>query len=377
MPLREGDPGREAQPSTFSFGPFTLDRKARTLTRGGQSVPLTPKAFDLLVYLVERAGQVVTRAELLEALWPDAVVEEQNVNWNVGVLRKALGGEGDYIETSRGHGYRFVAPVIADAVRVEAPAAVEPLLSPTPAKPGSPRRTIALGAVLGLLFLGVVVYLLGRGAKPGGRNVALAQPRRSVAIVGFKNLSKRPEDEWLSTALSEMLGAELAAGGKIRLVPGDSVARSRAELMMAGTDALGPESPPRVAALLGSDMVVAGTYLALGEKPAAQLRFDVRLLDARTGEPAAVITESGGELELFGLVAEAGERLREAMGAGRLSAGDVARARATLPSNIEAAKLYAEGLGRLAQRVSAVDHRRELRRLEKLGQIKQVLAFPD
>src|SRR6185369_8180241 len=116
----------------------TLDRKARTLTRGGQSVPLTPKAFDLLVYLVERAGQVVTRAELLEALWPDAVVEEQNVNWNVGVLRKALGGEADYIETSRGHGYRFVAPVIADPVRGEAPAAVEPLLGPAPAKPGSP-----------------------------------------------------------------------------------------------------------------------------------------------------------------------------------------------------------------------------------------------
>ena len=70
-------PGSEA--AVFAFGPFVLDRDRRLLARNGRAVEITPKAFDLLVVLVERGGAVVTKDELMEALWPDTTVEEGNL----------------------------------------------------------------------------------------------------------------------------------------------------------------------------------------------------------------------------------------------------------------------------------------------------------
>src|SRR4029450_7979846 len=94
---------------------FRLDQAERLLIRGGQPVPLTPKAFDLLVYLVERHGRLVEKTTLLNALWPDTVVEEANVAYNIAALRKALGddrGDAQFIETVPTRGYRFVARVV-------------------------------------------------------------------------------------------------------------------------------------------------------------------------------------------------------------------------------------------------------------------------
>jgi DNA-binding winged helix-turn-helix (wHTH) protein len=111
--------GTEQAPS-YTFGPYRLDPAERLLSRGGTTLALTPKAFDLLVYLVERHGRLVEKNALMSALWPDTVVEEANVAYNIAALRKALGdGRGDakFIETVPTRGYRFVAPV------VEAPSA--------------------------------------------------------------------------------------------------------------------------------------------------------------------------------------------------------------------------------------------------------------
>jgi eukaryotic-like serine/threonine-protein kinase len=106
---------REAEGSPIhGFGPFRLDPRERLLTRDGQPVALTPKAFDLLVYLVERPGRLVEKQALMAALWPDAVVEEANLAYTVSALRKALGDGHDgeqIIQTVPTRGYRFVAPV--------------------------------------------------------------------------------------------------------------------------------------------------------------------------------------------------------------------------------------------------------------------------
>jgi DNA-binding winged helix-turn-helix (wHTH) protein/pimeloyl-ACP methyl ester carboxylesterase len=100
--------------SSYAFGPFHVDAAARVLTRGDQIVSLTPKAFDTLFVLVERAGHVVTRDELIERVWPDAFVEPNNLAQNVSALRRAL-AEDDadrvYIETVPKRGYRFVGTV--------------------------------------------------------------------------------------------------------------------------------------------------------------------------------------------------------------------------------------------------------------------------
>ncbi len=98
----------------LGFGPFRLDPRERLLLRDGRPVALTPKAFDLLVHLVQRPGNLVEKHELMAAIWPDTVVEETNLAYNVSALRKALGEGQDgeqFIQTVPTRGYRFVAPV--------------------------------------------------------------------------------------------------------------------------------------------------------------------------------------------------------------------------------------------------------------------------
>jgi DNA-binding winged helix-turn-helix (wHTH) protein/esterase/lipase len=102
--------------SAYRFGPFHLDVRERRLSRGGEVIPLRLKVFDTLLVLVENAGRLVTKQELLDTVWPETTVEENNLNHNVSVLRKALGEKAtgqQYIETVPRVGYRFAAPVDA------------------------------------------------------------------------------------------------------------------------------------------------------------------------------------------------------------------------------------------------------------------------
>jgi DNA-binding winged helix-turn-helix (wHTH) protein/pimeloyl-ACP methyl ester carboxylesterase len=98
----------------YRFGPFHLDVRERRLSRGPVVIPLRLKVFDTLRVLVEHAGRLVTKQELLDTVWPDTSVEENNLNHNVSVLRKALGDGAtgqQYIETVPRVGYRFAAAV--------------------------------------------------------------------------------------------------------------------------------------------------------------------------------------------------------------------------------------------------------------------------
>ena len=98
--------------STYRFGPFQLDARERRLSRGSDLIPLRLKVFDTLLVLVEHAGRLVTKQELLDTVWPGTAVEENNLNHNVSMLRKALGERAtgqQYIETVPRVGYRFVA----------------------------------------------------------------------------------------------------------------------------------------------------------------------------------------------------------------------------------------------------------------------------
>jgi DNA-binding winged helix-turn-helix (wHTH) protein/pimeloyl-ACP methyl ester carboxylesterase len=100
----------------YRFGPFHLDVRERRLSRGEDVIPLRLKVFDTLLVLVENAGRLVTKQELLDTVWPETTVEENNLNHNVSVLRKALGEKAtgqQYIETVPRVGYRFAAPVEA------------------------------------------------------------------------------------------------------------------------------------------------------------------------------------------------------------------------------------------------------------------------
>jgi Tol biopolymer transport system component/DNA-binding winged helix-turn-helix (wHTH) protein len=98
----------------YEFGPFRLDPVKRRLLRDGEPAPLTPKAFDTLLALVRQSGKTIEKDVLMQQVWPDAVVEENNLNQNISALRRALGDSRDesrYIATIPGLGYRFVAEV--------------------------------------------------------------------------------------------------------------------------------------------------------------------------------------------------------------------------------------------------------------------------
>jgi len=98
--------------AVYEFGGYRLDPRARVLSLRDRPIALAPKSFDLLLLLVERRGRVVARDELIRELWPDTVVEEANVTFQVSTVRKALGEDGSkWIETVPKHGYRFSGPV--------------------------------------------------------------------------------------------------------------------------------------------------------------------------------------------------------------------------------------------------------------------------
>jgi DNA-binding winged helix-turn-helix (wHTH) protein len=115
------------------FGPFRLDTEGRRLWRGEHETVLTPKALDLLIYLANHAGTVLSREQLLEALWPGTYVDDHALSVQIGEIRKALGDgarDSNYVETRHRRGYCFKADVQrGPPVAIEAPTPAVPLLA--------------------------------------------------------------------------------------------------------------------------------------------------------------------------------------------------------------------------------------------------------
>ena len=206
--------------------------------------------------------------------------------------------------------------------------------------------TIVLAVMVGLGTWEIRrIWERAASGRPSAESHVQARP--SVAIWGFKNLSSRPDTAWLSTALSETLTTELAAGEKLRTVPGENVARTRIDLALPDADSLASDTLKRVRSNLGTDFVVLGSYLDLGKEGGGQVRLDLRLQDTAKGETVATISETGTETQLLELVSHAGTRLREQLGVGEVSRVDSVGVRASIPSDPEAIRLYSQGLAKL------------------------------
>ena len=189
----------------------------------------------------------------------------------------------------------------------------------------------------------------GQSVATSGSTMAAPtiKARRSVAVLGFKNLSGKPDEAWISTALAEMLSTELAAGEQVRTIPGENVARMKADLALADADSFGKDSLAKIRNHLGTDLVVVGSYLSMGKTGGGKIRLDFRLQDAVAGETIASVSETGTENELLDLVSRSGTEIRRKLGIGQVSDSDTSGVRASLPSNGEAARLYSEGLAQL------------------------------
>jgi DNA-binding winged helix-turn-helix (wHTH) protein/TolB-like protein len=364
----------------YRFGELRIDALARTLRRDQEIVALNRRAFDVLLYFVQNPGRVLTRDELLKNVWPDTYVDENSLAQSISALRRALDekpGDNSYIVTLPGRGYQFVslvqviAPENLAIVPDAATAASHGVLFQQQIIRTSvvteekqqlsllgPRRrgVVRLVAALAIAVITVAViygwrrfHRAPRLANPAAISSTASShaPRRSVAVLGFRNLSGRPEESWISTALAEMLSTELEAGEKLRLVSGEDVARTKLDLPLADADSLSRNTLARLHENLDSDLIVLGSYTTLVEKSGTRIRLDLRLQDTVAGETIADVAVVGGEADLFDMVSQAGSRLRAKLGVEAVSPVEGVSVRASLPSNRDAARLYSEGLARL------------------------------
>src|SRR6266404_3136877 len=365
--------GTESCPQTRRFGVFEVDLRAAELRKRGVRIKLQEQPFRILSLLLEHPGEVVTREELREKLWPAQtfVDFDRSLNKAMTKLRSALADSAEsprYVETVPRHGYRFLATVYTDQEgaakkNAKAPAAdsevpgahaiTEGANAVSATEPSGLRRRVPLkrlylaAAVLLLVLTGGVAYLRMHPLTVLGGSSSVASPRRSVAVLGFKNLSGDAQEAWLSTALSDWLMTELTTGEQVRTISAESVARMKMELSLPDVDSLSRESLQRIRKNLGTDFVVVGAYATMGGKSEGQIRLDLRLQDTRSGETADAISETGTESHLLDLVSRAGEHMRQKLGVRAVTSEEAAEVAIALPSKSETAKLYSQGLTKL------------------------------
>jgi DNA-binding winged helix-turn-helix (wHTH) protein/tetratricopeptide (TPR) repeat protein len=349
----------------YRFGPFELNTGEESLARNGTRVKVQDLPYRLLVMLLERPGEIVTREEVRQRLWPENTFVEFDNSLGVAIrkVREALNDDAEaprYVETLPRRGYRFVAPVtVLDTVRSPEPpqptapatkeSSVSSSTSATETMSPPHGRKYWFAAALVLLFVGGAIYLFrSRPPRPpnGAGAVGTETPpriRRSVAVLGFRNLPGHLEDNWLSPAFTEMLNTELASGGALRMVPGEDIARVKRELPIADEDSLAKTSLERLRISSGADVVVLGSYTTLAGNGEKRIRLDVRVQDTLRGETTSEQSFTGSEENLFELASQAGQALRQSLGIRSASNEATLQARAALPSNQEAVRLYAEG----------------------------------
>jgi len=224
-PSATPDPGVEA--SVYEFGAFVLDEKERLLTRNGTAIPLTPKVFDILLLLVQNSGSLVSKDALLKKIWPDAFVDESNLNVNVATLRKALGErrtEPQYIETLPKLGYRFVAKVVRRGAN------------------GNPSH----GAATRPAFK-------RPEASPDESDI---KTFNSLAVLPFNNGSEDPNAEYLSDGLTESIINSLSHLKSLRVIGRNTIYRYKGKEV----------DPQKVGEELGVGSVLTGRILQLGDR---------------------------------------------------------------------------------------------------------------
>jgi DNA-binding winged helix-turn-helix (wHTH) protein/TolB-like protein/Flp pilus assembly protein TadD len=325
----------------YEFGPFHLDTIERQLFRDGRPVSLTPKAYETLLLLVERSGRVLTKDELMSAIWPDTFVEEANLAHNISMLRKALGEtleEQQYIQTIPRRGYRFTADVRQPekVEEEEDKAQAAPLLA---LKNDNPlrQRNAAFGPALfrrrsfRLTALAVGVLLLGIGitAVYGWRWRSGSTPRfRTLAVLPFKPLASTDRDESLELGMTDTLIRRLSGNGKISVRP-FSVVRK-----YSGLD----QDPVAAGEELKVDAVLDGYIQRAGD----QIRVTVRLVSVKDARQLWAGSFEEKFTNIFSLQDVVSHRVVEAL-ALKLNGEDTGRLTKHFTEDAEAYRLYLKG----------------------------------
>ena len=249
-----------ADPASYVFGDFFLDAEKRLL-RGsaGGTIPLTPKAFDTLHYLVSHSGKVIEKDELMSAIWPDTIVEENNLNKNISTLRRVLGenpSEHRFIATVPGKGYKFVAEVAETQNHLAETAGPAKTAN---ASAGTRFWFLAIAAIV-LVGLGLVAFYT-RSTAPSSGQI------NSVAVLPFFNSAGDPALDYIAEGLSENLIDRLSELPQLKVIARNSSFKYRDE----------NSDLQQIAQQLGVQAIITGKLMRRGD----DLSVRVELVDAR------------------------------------------------------------------------------------------------
>jgi DNA-binding winged helix-turn-helix (wHTH) protein/Tfp pilus assembly protein PilF len=268
-------------PAAYRFGPFVVDRVAYRVLHDGRPLDLTPKLLDLLLHLLDHAGNLVTKEALLDALWPDANVTDNALTQAVSELRQALGDDAaapEFIKTIARRGYRFVAPV---EVVVDAPAI---------------------------------------------QNAAVDE--RAIAVLDFTNVSGDADSAWLSAGIAETVSADLRALGRFHVVDrwrvNDAARRTHGSLH-------------DVAAALRVRLAVVGSF----QRNGARVRITARVVDVVSGDAVADAKVDGRLDDIFELQDQVAAQFAKELGVAAARSSAQPRSRET--ASLEAYRAGMEG----------------------------------
>ena len=256
----------------FAFAGFSLDARQRLLFGvDGKPIALSGRAFDTLLYLVEHPDELIDKQQLMNAVWPNTVVEDNNLNQNISIVRRALGeapGEHRFIVTVPGRGFRFVSRV--QHAEAADPKAFPPTVAPqqvAPAvaasQPRSTTRRVWLWGIVAAVVVAAAVVLWARLPPPA------PEPTASVAVVPFANLTGDASKEYFSDGVAEELINELTR------VPGLKVPARTSSFAYKGRNV----DVRTIAHDLGVTMILEGSVRSAGER----IRVTAQLVNAQSG----------------------------------------------------------------------------------------------
>ena len=279
-------PKMTEKPEIFEFGPFRVDTLRRSFEREGQPIAISGKAFEILVVLLRQRGEVVDKDALMRQVWPDTVVEENNITVAISALRKGLAetpSSPKWIVTIPGRGYNFVGEVNCLSAKVETGDAI--LAADEPSRWS---RTVWLSIV------GVVLVLLSAGGLIAvyGRNWISPKPIRSVAVLPFGILNKDSKNDYLGVGLTDALITRL---GNTELVVRP----------LATVNRFADRDPIQSGRDLDVDAVIEGNI----QTSADRIRVSVHLLRVRDGKPLLAQTFEVASDNAFALEDAISERV--------------------------------------------------------------------
>jgi TolB-like protein/DNA-binding winged helix-turn-helix (wHTH) protein/Tfp pilus assembly protein PilF len=312
----------------YQFGEFQLDASERLLRRlDGTPIFLTPRVFKTLLYMVEHHDGVLDKERIMEAVWPDSVVEENNLAQAISKLRQVFGetpGSDSYIMTVPGRGYRFVADVtqrtadkISRASEEHATIPVslhEPREASTRAEPQPARAqgrwVLAAAVVLAITLVSLAAVFVARyrslpasvrtaatSAPTGTTLLAPAQlPEKSIAVLPFDNLSEDKQNAFFAAGIQDEIISDLARIADLKVI-----SRTSANLYKSGN----PRNSREIGQQLGVAHILEGSVQRIGKR----LRVNAQLIDTRTDTHSWAQTYDRDVADLFAIQSEIAEAI--------------------------------------------------------------------